>query len=630
MTQMPAERSPDHSEIPTLVRDDTKFSVPKIVFVQYLAVGIFVFLLSGYWDLQVRNEEVYNELAERNQIKSLPVPAPRGRILDRDGRVIVDNHASYSLILARETLKEEHLPFIAQGLNIDPEELRQRVRRFATRPKYEPIYIKEELSSAELSFIEANRGLDAFPEMELIPSQQRVYPREGFLAHLLGYVGEIGEPELNSTEWAKHNPGDIIGKMGIERQYNEILTGKDGQRQVRVDNMGNEREVLQMKESEPGKDLTLTIDLDLQAVAELAMEGRNGAVVALNPRNGEVLAMVSRPAFDPNHFTGRISSREWNKLLTDPDKPLINRAIQAQFAPGSTFKPIMTLAGLETGTLDPTFSVTCPGSAVFYGRSFKCHAVHGHADLHRAIVQSCDVFFYTLGNKLGIDNIAKYAEMCGLGRKTGIDLPHEAEGVVPSSKWKIRNFREKWYAGETISVSIGQGALTITPIQLANAIGGIVAGGVWSTPHLVKDFAPERARKEVINIDSVNTIVYGMYGVVNEGGTAARAHLADLQICGKTGSSQRLSNDLAKANKELAQSMPDNAWFVGFAQREEPEIVVSVLFEGGKHGNFAAPIARDVIKAYFDKKARTAPPPPKPVAQLFQLAAPASVMGAKR
>lgn len=372
-----------------------------------------------------------------------------------------------------------------------------------------------------------------------------------------------------------------------------------------------------MKESEPGRDLQLTVDLDVQAVAELAMEGRKGAVVALNPRNGEVLAMVSRPAFDPNEFTGRISSREWNKLMVDPDKPLLNRAIQAQFAPGSTFKPIMTLAGLETGTIDPSFSVTCPGGATFYGRYFKCHATHGRVDLHRAIVLSCDTFFYTVGNKLGIDNIAKYAEMAGLGKKTGIDLPHEAEGLVPSTKWKIRTYREKWYAGETISVSIGQGALTITPIQLAQSVAGIVAGGVWSTPHLVKENAPERARKETISIDTVNTIVYGMYGVVNEGGTAARARLADLQICGKTGSAQLISNDALKANKALGQSLPDNAWFIGFAQRESPEIVVSVLFEGGKHGNFAAPIARDIIKAYFDKKARNAPPPPKPLAKLI-------------
>ena len=463
-------------------REDVKFAAGKIAFFQYAGVLIFLFLITGFWNLQVQNPQIYNEQAERNRIKQLPIPAPRGKILDRDGRVIVDNHSSYSLILSRENLKTEHLRTIADGL--EPGLRRPgRARRAAIPrgPKYEPIIIKEELTPAELSFVESHR--DFFPEMELIHAQRRLYPQNGLAAHVIGYTGEISEQELDSPEFAKYSQGDVIGKFGIERQYNDTLMGVDGERQVVVDNRGKTREVLANKEAVPGKDLQLTLDLDLQAVAELAMEGKNGAVVALDPRTGEVLAMVSRPTFDPNKFAVRIKSSDWKEIADNPDHPLLNRAIQAQHAPGSTFKPIVALAGLETGAIDDQFTVHCAGGASFYGHYHKCwlKGGHGAVSLHRGIVQSCDVYFYNVGNRTGIDKIAFYASQAGLGQKTGIDLPHEAEGVVPSSEWKIRNFREKWYAGETISVAIGQGALTVTPLQLARAYSWLINGGALAS-----------------------------------------------------------------------------------------------------------------------------------------------------
>ena len=427
-----------------ILRDDSRLASGKMAFFQWITVGVFLFLLSGFWKLQVQNPSYYQEAAERNRIKSLPILAPRGKILDRDGRVIVDNQSSFRLILSRENLKEEHLKPIAEGLDIDYNDLLARLRRFASRPRYEPIPIKEELTPSDLAFVESHRDAETFPEMELIQSQRRLYPEGGFSAHLLGYTGEISENELYSPEFAKYDPGDIIGKAGIERQYNDWLTGVDGSRQVVVDNRGREHEVLGLKEAVPGKDLQLTIDLDLQAVAELAMEDKRGAVVALDPRTGEVLAMVSRPAFDPNKFTGRIRNADWKAIMDDPGNPMLNRAIQAQLAPGSTFKPIIAMAGLEQGVIDDNFRVHCAGGATFYGRYFKCHLKSGHGtvDVHKAITQSCDVFFYTVGNRLGIDHIAEYAEMAGLGEKTGIDLPNEAEGVVPSTRWKLRNFRQ--------------------------------------------------------------------------------------------------------------------------------------------------------------------------------------------
>ena len=592
---------------PRALREDPKLASGRIALFQYLALAVFLFLISGFWQLQVRNPEFYSERAERNSIKALPVLAPRGKILDRDGRVIVDNHSSFSLILSREHLRAENIPIIAAGLNLDQRELERRLYRFRSRPRYEPIIIKEELTPAEIAFVEAHRDPDGLPELELVHAHRRLYPQNGLAAHVIGYVGEVSEAELNSPEFIKYEPGDVIGKAGIERQYNEHLMGVDGQRQVLVDNLGRERRVIGFKQAVPGKNLQLTLDLDLQIVAELAMEGRKGAVVALDPRSGEVLAMVSRPAFDPNKFATRIRPEDWKELVSNPDNPLLNRAIQGQLAPGSTFKPFVALAALETGALDEGFRVGCSGGATFYGRYFRCWVKRGHGvvDLHEGIAESCDVFFYHVGNRVGIDNIARYAEMVGFGRKTGIDLPHEAEGVVPSSQWKMRQFRQKWYAGETISVAIGQGALTVTPLQLAYAVGGLAMGGVWYRPHLVKEPAGREApRVEKIDPQNAGKVVYGMYGVVNEpGGTGVRARLPGISVCGKTGTAQLASSELLK-NTKLGQVLKDNAWFVGFAPCESPEIVVAALYEGGEHGYMAAPIVRDVIKAYFDKKAR--------------------------
>ncbi|MBC8167961.1 MAG: penicillin-binding protein 2, partial [Bryobacteraceae bacterium] len=590
-------------------RDDVSRAAGRIAFFQYLTVGLFLFLISGFWRLQIESPEVYSQQAERNRIKSLPILAARGKILDRDGRVIVDNHSSFSLILSRDTLKEEHLKPIADGLGMEYDDLVARVRRFRKRPTYEAIVIKEELTPGEISFVESHRDPATFPELELIHAQRRLYPKDGLAAHMIGYVGEVSEPELNTAEFIDYEPGDVVGKQGLERQYNRQLMGVDGKRQVVVDKLGIPRELIGDKPATPGKNLQLTVDLDLQSVAELSLENRRGAIVALDPRSGEVLAMVSSPAYDPNRFAGRIRTKDWREIIDNPDKPLLNRAIQSRLAPGSTFKPIMAMAGLESGVLTPDFRVHCSGGASFYGRYFKCHKSGGHGtvDLNKAIAQSCDVFFYTLGNRMGIDTIAKFAGMAGLGRKTGVDLPHESEGLVPSSKWKMRTYRQKWYAGETISVSIGQGALEVSPLQLARAIGGIATGGVWHTPRLVMEEAgKESALKEDLQTDNVLQIIQGMWSVVNGGGTGTVARLPGIEMCGKTGTAQLASNVMLKGTA-LGRTMKDNGWFVGFAPRENPEIVVVALIEAGLHGTTAALPVRDVIKAYFDKKTRKTP-----------------------
>ncbi|HLJ86987.1 MAG TPA: penicillin-binding protein 2, partial [Candidatus Angelobacter sp.] len=405
-----------------------------------------------------------------------------------------------------------------------------------------------------------------------------------------------------------------------EQQYNDILMGKDGSRLVQVDSKG--REVGQAEggrlSQEPavvGKPLKLTIDLDLQIAAEEALEGKNGALVALDPRTGEVLAMVSRPIFDPNDFAVRIKREEWKRLVTDEAHPLLNKAIQAQLAPGSVFKIIMSVAGMQEG-IAQNLHVNCGGGGVFYGRFFKCwvtaeHRVHGGVDISKGIYQSCDTFFYTLAERLGIEKISKWAMAFGLGQKTGIDLPNEASGVMPSEEWKIKNFRQKWYAGETISVGIGQGAVATTPIQLARAIGGIAMGGVLYRPHVVApDQLPEGMRTPVktvrLPIDPQNwtIITDAMAGVVNPIGTAPSAHLQGIDFAGKTGSAQVISNTLRKSKAGAGSGFKDNGWFVGVAPRRNPEVVVAVLLEQGEHGYLAARIASQIIKAYVEKQRR--------------------------
>ena len=590
-------------------RDDPRDFAGKIAVFQYLTVLVFVFLVSGFWQLQVQDPERYVEAAERNRIKSTPLLAARGKILDRDGRVIVDNHTSYSLLLNRDQINPGHLPAMATALNIDYGDLSAAIRR-NTRPQ---IIIKDQLTRDDIAWIEAHQDESAYPEMQLIQSWRRQYPQNGFAAHVTGYVGEISENDLNLPQFSEYKQGDIVGKDGLEKEYDKTLRGVDGQQRVQVDNFGHERQMDATQPAVPGQDLKTTLDLDLQSVAELAMQGKHGAVVALDPRNGEVLAMMSAPTFDPNKFTGRISRTDWNQIMNDPFKPLLNRATQAEFAPGSTFKPFTALAGLETGTITDETEFHCSGGASFYGNYYSCwrHAPqypggHGNISLHRAIRESCDVFFYNVANKLGIDRLAEYADMAGFGHKTGIDLPNERESTMPSTKWKLHLTRQKWYAGETISVGIGQGAITVSPLQLAVAEGGLGNRGKWMQPHLLAGMAPKVLRTGHFNPDNVEKVIEGMYAVVNEEhGTGRTAALPGIKVCGKTGTAQLASNKYLKGTA-AGRAMKDNAWFIAYAPEEAPEIVVVALFENGEHGDRASWIVRDVMKAYFDKKERKA------------------------
>lgn len=618
-------------------RED-KVSPIRITAVQYIILVVFLILGFGLWRLQVAGSDYYASLAERNRIRTVPILAPRGKILDREGRIIVDNYPSTSVLLLRDLSRDltADVDQIAAGLHMDPDEIRDRIARFKNTPQYQPLVLKEDISPDEYSFVEAHRN--ELPELETISEHRRLYPKNGFMAHAIGYVGEVSEDMLNQPAFEFYKPGDIVGKSGVEQYYNEILMGKDGSRREVVDSRG--RVVGKMDEvpATPGKQLRLTIDLDLQIAAEQALGDKNGAIIAMNPKTGEILAMVSRPTFDPNQFAVRLTKNYWNQLVNDEGKPLLNKAIQAQLAPGSTFKIIMSTAGLQEG-IAQTLHVNCPGGATFYGRYFKCwisaqHTGHGGVDISKGIYQSCDVFFYTLGERLGIGKIAKWAMALGLGQKTNVDLPQEASGVMPSEEWKVRNFRQKWYAGETISVSIGQGAIAATPIQMMRAIGGIASEGHLVRPHIVNfdnlpgDLAPhyqqiaaKTPEEASVEIDPQNweIITDAMALVPTGAGTANSANLKGIDFAGKTGSAQTVSNTARKVLK--GSQYKDNAWFVGVSPRRNPDVVVCVLFEGGEHGQFAARLASQVVKAFVEKQrkvlnnyAYAAPPPttPKP------------------
>ena len=597
-------------------RNDNRLPQTRLAIVSYFIVGMIGVLLLGFWKLQVIDSDKYGQMAEQNRVRSIPIIAPRGRMLDRDGRVLVDNRPSFSVLLLRDDPKlvEQYLPAISDGLGVPIDDLHDQLQNTRNLPKFQPIVIKPEASSADLDFIESHRS--DIPVLEMLSVSRRRYLPNGFLAHATGYVGEASETQIENSN-GKLRPGDVVGKFGLERQYNDILMGTDGMRRVIVNSIGKEVDHLTQQDPIPGKQIQLSIDMDLQQVAEQSLGQRPGAVVALDPRTGEVLAMVSRPTPDPNDFAVRISAKEWKQLNEDPLKPLLNRAIQAQLAPGSVFKIVTATAMLEDRQIPESFTTYCPGYGTFYGRQFKCWVYsskkgptsHGSTDLHEAILKSCDVFFYTIGMKMGIDRLSYYGDKMGIGHKTGIDLPSEEAGLMPSEAWVERVFHRKWYAGETISVAIGQGAITTTPVQLARIIGGLASGGDFKQPHLLKDAKDVPDQRFALSEHTIERITDGMYGVVNQpGGTGGQLRLAGIELSGKSGTAQVIGyGTRAKLSKQ--KKFEDNAWFVGYAPRRNPEICVAVLVqESGQHGGEAAgPVVRDIVKAYYDKKNRVPP-----------------------
>lgn len=608
--------------------NDQRVPQGRLALFSYLCVGCVVLLLVGFWKLQVVQSGHFADLAEKNGIRSIPIIAPRGAMLDRDGRVLVDSYPSFSILLLRDNPKliEKSLPQIEDGLGISNEDLKQQLDAAKNEPKFMPIIIKPAASEADLAFVESHRA--DLPVLDLMMVQRRRYPHGEMLANTIGYVGEVSPADLEQSD-GHYRPGDIVGKAGLEKEYNDQLEGTDGMRRVVVNSVGKAMRTLDNIEAIPGKPIQLTIDYDLQTVAENDFADKEGALIAMDARTGAVLAMVSRPTFDPNDFAVRIPAKEWQHLNADPETPLLNRAIQAQLAPGSVFKIVMATAMLESKAIPANYTVYCPGYAEFYGRTFHCDHPHGEVDLHKGIVASCDVYFYNVGKLLGIDRIDHYATGLGLGRRTGIDLPGEEPGLIPSEDWVERVYHHKWYPGSTISVSIGQGAVMVTPIQLARMIAAVANGGTLIPPHLLKNATNLQSESFPLSDDTVQQVTDGMWGVVNEPGgtTSETVKLQNIDFSGKTGTAQTESFEL---QNKLGKHLKENGWFVGYAPRRNPEIVVAALVQGAGWGSSVAPIVRDVVKAYYDKKNGQLPPQPSTAENISTPAHPLVVAAAEQ
>ena len=579
-----------------------------------LAVGaVFAILAFSYWYVQIARGDYYFELSENNRIRSVKLTAPRGYVLDRTGSVLVENEPAYSLQLYRREAKDlrASVAFAVRLLKLPADEVEARLARGRRYPEFVPISIAENLSLEEVAAVEARAP--EHPEFAISVSQRRLYKRGISAAHVLGYLAEATPDQIRASSNA-YRLGDWIGQKGIESTYEKLLGGTNGERRVIVDSHAREIKEESRQESRPGQNLFLTIDRELQALAEESFADKVGSAVAMDPRTGEILALVSSPSYDPNWFTRRVTSEEWSSLMSDPNHPLQNRAIQNMYSPGSVFKIFLAYGALAMGEVDPTARIFCPGYATFYGRTFHCHIKRGHGwvDLRSAIKMSCDVYFYNLGRRLGVDRIAEIAKAFGFGEPTGLDLAHEKAGLVPSEEWARTKRGARWYPSETISLAIGQGPLLMTPLQVARAVSGLIEGGRLPTPHLFLasqdpktgvrlryDSPPKKSLE--LDPSRLSIVKDGMWAVINEpGGTAFGSRIPGLEAGGKTGTVQVVGRESTVRAGVDRHTLEDHAWFTAFAPVNDPKIVVVVFVEHGGHGGAAAaPIARRLLAKYF-------------------------------
>ena len=613
------------------VPEDRRRVGTRVAVLQVGAIVVFIALGMCFWFLQIVQHQKYDEMAENNHQRTLALRAPRGVLFDRDGKVLVDNRDSFAISILREHTTDINrtIQLLASVTGLDPVKVKQIVDKHRSEPSYRPITIVEDATLAQVAAIRA-RGLEfELPDVVIQRVPTRKYP-EAMAAHLFGYVGEVTDTQLGQDTDLRS--GDIVGQSGIEKVYNAVLKGEDGARRVVVNSVGREIRTLEEDPPTEGKRLQLTIDYDVQKAIEDGFDaiGFNGAAVVLDPHNGDVLGFTSRPAYDPNAFAAGIDRATWSSLVTDEDRPLNDRAIQGRYSPGSTFKMAVALAALEEGVITPDFQVRCSGGASFYGHYFKCWNKHGHGsiDLRHAIEQSCDVYFYTIANMVGVDAINKWATLLGLGVKSGIDLPNEVQGLVPSTEWKRLHTREKkWYAGETISVGIGQGAVAVTPVSMAVYMATLANGGTRVTPHLLKAMdegdgwkpVPPPPPQSKMDVDpaKIQAIRDGLWMVVNAHGTGHNALIKGPDgkpihdISGKTGTAQVISNQGKAAAGNGRRDLRDNGWFVFFAPRDDPKIAGVVFLEHGVHGSNAALVAHHILDTFFAKQDGR-PLPPKP------------------
>jgi penicillin-binding protein 2 len=593
------------------VRDPSR----RLFFLTIAVSLLFFVLLMRLWYLQIVKTEDFQNLSENNRLRLAPVAASRGTILDRNGEILVDNRPSFSIaVIPQEVTDKDGLLKSLSGLvGMNEAELSEKWDKARKGSRYQPIILASNITRDQLEILEENRYFLPGLDIEMHPI--RAYSHGLLGAHLFGHLGEISEQEMGNNRFKGYNPGDYVGKSGIERYWEKELHGTDGGRQVEVDAMGRFLRTVSERSPTTGNSLVLTVDLTLQKAAEAAFGDQAGAAVALDVNSGEVLAFVSSPSFDPALFAGRLPAETWNKYLNDKRHPLENKALTGQYPPGSTFKIITALAGLEEGLIDENTTVTCTGSYKFGNRSFGCwkRTGHGTVNLRKALRESCDVYFYHLGEHLGVDKIALYAKKFGLGEPLGIGLENEKGGLIPTTAWKEKRYGKKWLGGETLSVAIGQGYVLATPLQLAAMTAAVANEGTLFAPHLVKkvvspegkvlrEFPPTVARRVSFRGETWRAVKRGLFAVVNEpGGTGAGARLYEVKVAGKTGTSQVVK--LRDRRGGIPYQYRDHALFVAFAPYEKPEIAVAVVVEHGEHGgSAAAPIARRILRTYFEEK----------------------------
>ena len=581
-------------------------------------------LLVRLWYLQVIKGEELRQRSENNSIRSRKITPLRGLIMDRNGLVLVDNRPSFD-VLYMPNKGKDHEIIIEKLKNLYKSRSLELSydQPFPKKVKpYLPVKLEKNVSMEKVAIVETNAL--ALPGVYVDVSPVRLYLDGEMMAPIIGYTGEISKEELEKAN-DEHASGDVLGKHGVEKYLDAYIRGSRGRELVEVNVYDKEIKNLGRIDPIPGYNIVLTIDADLQKAAWQAFAGKPGAAVALDTRDGSVLAMVSSPSYDPNLFNSGISYDLWDKMQNNPLTPLSNRAISGQYPPGSTYKLIVAAAALEEGIITPNTKFFCNGSFKMGNRTFRCWHKDGHGSisLHRAIVESCDVYFYNVGKLLGVDKIAKYAKLFGLGDASGIDLPNEKNGIVPTQQWKLARMKEPWQPGETISIAIGQGYNLVTPLQLANAYAALANGGTLWRPHLIqrieltdgslyKEFLPEKKGELGLSKKTIDILDRALWGVVNEpGGTGSAARRLNSDVCGKTGTSQVVGlpeSDKARRDKKIGAFQRDHALFVCFAPLKSPEIAIAVIMENAGHGgSVAAPIARKILDAYFEGKKKSKP-----------------------
>ena len=616
------------------IGEDRRRLTSRLTVLRVSVAVAFGLLACGFWFFQVVQHAKFKEMAENNHQRTLTLRAPRGIIFDRTGRLLVENRNSFNISIVREHTKDldRTIRVLASVTGVEEKIVREVVDRQRREPSYRPIVIIQDATLSQVAAVTARRLDFELPDVIVQEVPTREYPDQAMAAHLIGYVGEASEDQMAADRVAS---GSIVGQFGIERVYNQLLMGEDGARLVVVNSVGREIRTLEEVPPVQGRRVQLAINYEMQHAAEEAFRGYGywGSAIVLDPKTGEVLTLTSLPAFDPNDFATGIDRATWNQLNTDKLRPLQNRAIQGRYSPGSIFKILIATAALEEGVITPERQIYCAGGGTFYGRFFKCHLAggHGYVDLRHALEKSCNTYFYTVGDMLGIDRIHKWGEKLGLAGKSGIDLPNEVESIVPSQEFKRKRFNEKWYAGDTISVSIGQGMVDVTPMALAVMMATVANGGTRVVPRLVKAFdegngwqpvpvPPSPYAPFLMKPETVAAVHDGLWLAVNGAGTAVRAKIEGRDVAGKTGTAQVISNQGKERARGSDRDLRDHGWFVFMTPKDNPELAGVIFVEHAEHGYFGATVAKHIIQTYYAQRdgqplpALVVPPAMKPAA----------------